>query len=163
MKVVKGTIQKVNVKEPKEGKFGKYAAYGGQVNDTWYNGLCNERNGEIWPLDKNNNKMVEGVEVELLLEEKNGYESVVNKSSTVLATFKDTSSVGIPQQEKTEEPVEERSVVPVSIWLNCLESATRLANGVTITVKDKDEAVETGSLFALRVAQRFYEEALKIK
>lgn len=153
MKIVKGIVDQINVKEPKDGKHGKYAQYGIKINGDWYNGLCNEKNGEVFPVDQNGNKFKEGQEVELLLEEKNGFENIVTKSSKILA-----SGSSAPEQ-KTEE----RSAFPVTVWLNCLDAAVNLANGITITVKtnDEEEVVKTTSQFVLRVADRFFIEALK--
>jgi hypothetical protein len=158
MEIVKGIVEAVNVKEPREGKHGKFAGYGLKVNGEWHNGLCNERNGEVWPVDQNGNKFKEGQEVELLLEEKNGYKNIVTKTSKIIAS-------GSSAQQASPAPVktEERSAFPVTVWLNALDAAVRLANGITITVKtnDEDEVVKTTSQFVLRVADRFFTEALK--
>lgn len=152
MDLVKGIIQKINVKEPKEGKYGKFAGYGVQVNGEWYNGLANEKNGEVWPVDNNGNKMKEGQEVELLLEEKNGYKSIVTKSSMILS-----GGSAAPQQPAHQPPqqavTEHRTAFKPALWVNCLDSAINAAKVAGAEKVDSQQLI--------RVADVFFNEALK--
>lgn len=153
MEVVKGTIQKISVKEPKDGQFGKFAGYGVQVNGEWYNGLANEKNGEVWPVDKNGNKMKEGQEIELLLEEKNGYKNIVTKSTMIISGGQSQAE---PEKKSTEQGQVFNGDVKFksALWVNCLDSAINIANKL-------EEVKNINSKEMIRIANTFYEEALK--
>ena len=72
MEVVKGVVQQISVKEPKEGQYGKWANYGIKVNEKWYNGALNadKKTGLLTLKDKSYNEVCIGMEVQFVLEDK---------------------------------------------------------------------------------------------
>ncbi len=106
MEVIKGKVQQINVKEPRDGQYGKWANYGIKINDAWYNGALNEdkQTGALTLKDKNFNEVKVDMEVEFLLEEKNGYKNITSKSMFILSS----GGTGTPQP--TQQPTETKKV-----------------------------------------------------
>jgi hypothetical protein len=102
MKVVKGKIEQIAVKEPQEGKFSKWAGYGVKVGGAWHNGMCNEdkKTHEVWPVDKNYKKLKEGQEVEFLVEKNDkGYETINKKTVEILSDVTQTQTTNAPREQ----------------------------------------------------------------
>jgi len=154
MNVVKGTVEAVNVKEPKEGKFGKYAAFGVKIGEDWHNGLCNEKNGEVWPWF-GDHKVEKGQQVEMLIEKNNkGYDSINTKQSKVVsgsAPNPAPSPAQQPPQPSTSTKPDSQSF-KAALWVNCLDSAISAAK---LSGKEK---IVTEDI--IRAADIFYKKAL---
>jgi hypothetical protein len=103
MGYVKGKVNRISVKEAKEGQYGKYASYGLEIDGTWHNGLCNEdkQTGAFIIKDKDYAEVKEGSEIEFMTEEKNGYTSINRKTMTVLNKAPQTTSQPQVAQQPT--------------------------------------------------------------
>ncbi|ANS04898.1 hypothetical protein [uncultured Mediterranean phage] len=102
MEVVKGAVQQISVKEARDGQYGKWANYGIKVNDSWFNGNLNadKHTGLLTLKDKNYHEIKEGMEVEFLLIEKDGYKNIDKKSMSILSS----GSATPPQQTTPQQP-----------------------------------------------------------
>lgn len=164
MRIVEGIVEKISIKEPRKIEKGNktftVANVGIKVGDEWINGSLFERNGEIKPADKNKNEIKEGQKVQFLLEKNGEYENINFLQSVIV------ESGGQKPKEDTQNktnPPQKVSSFPVTIWLNCLDSAVRMAKDITVVVKDKDETVTITSKMAIEVADKFFEHAKKIQ
>ena len=112
MRIVKGIVQAVSVKNVEGKKFVKFAV---KIEGTWYNGISFDGKAT----DKNGNEIRDGYMVELHLEKNGDYENIVQKESVILV-----SSGEQPKQTAASTPApQQRTVVQDSIWLTALNAA----------------------------------------
>lgn len=113
MQIIKGVVQQISVKEPREGQHGKFAAYGIKINDAWYNGLCNEdkQTGALTVKCKQHQEVRNGMEVQFIIEESTGkdgkvYVNINQKMFDILS-----SGSGAQQQPVEQQPTQQEKVV----------------------------------------------------
>ena len=118
MRIVKGIVQAVSVKDVEGKKFVKFAV---KIEGTWYNGISFDGKAT----DKNGNEIRDGYMVELHLEENGKYENILQKESVILV-----SSGEQPKQTPASTPApQQRTVVQDSIWLTALNAACVFLSG----------------------------------
>lgn len=159
MEVIKGVVEQISIKDRKTGKYGDFANYGIKVNDSWYNGVANadKKTGEIIVKDKNYNVVKEGMEVEFVLEERNGFSSINSKMFTILS-----SGSSVPEQEQPKATKVKDTYVDkndINVYVGCLQAAAMLAKGTTFQVGDK-EPEKFSTEMAIRMADYLYKKAI---
>lgn len=122
---------------------------------------ADKQTGALTLKDKDYNEVKVGMEVEFLLEEKNGYKNINGKSMKILNSGGAGTQQPIQQQapQPTTTPVKEPqttiSAVDASVRCNVLQSAVMLAKGTTFENGDK------ASELTLIVAESFYKWVTK--
>lgn len=107
MQIIKGVVQQISVKEPRDGEHGKFAGFGIKINDAWHNGLCNEDrdSGAFIVKDKDYQEVKVGQEVEFLVVEKNNYKNIDKKTFKILSSGSGAQQPKVEQQPKQQEEV----------------------------------------------------------
>lgn len=90
MGIYQGVVQRVHVGDPQPPKqegWSKSAKFGIQIADKWHNGFVSEnRDGAFVVTDKDWREVKEGMEVQFMTIEKNGFENIDKKSIHILAS-----------------------------------------------------------------------------
>lgn len=128
----KGVVEGINLKQEREGQYGKFAGYGMKIGDEWFNGIANtvKSLGRVAVVDKNYNEITKGMEVEFMFNTNDkGFHDIDKKTLLIAA-----SGSAAPQPtEQPQTPVEQRSVPQVNndaiIRSNCLVAAVIKAQG----------------------------------
>lgn len=131
MEIAKGKVEAISFKDPKDGKYGRWAGFGLKIAGTWYNGIANEVNGSFNVLDKDKNVIKEGDEVEFVYEMKNNYPNINQKNFTKLGVEVAKPSIeNVPKPEVKDIPAHiEVKTSPgdrvMSMRLECLKLAVQ--------------------------------------
>ena len=112
MELIKGIVEAISVKEPRDGEHGKWAGYGIKVNGAWFNGRvgADKQTGALTVKCKKYQEVRNGMEVQFIIEESEGkdgkvYMNINQKMFDILS-----SGSGVPQQPVEQQPTQQEKV-----------------------------------------------------
>ena len=167
MSYTKGTVEGIALKEVKEGKFGKFANFGLNVNGEWYNGVANEdkKTGTVIVKDSAYVEVKKGQEVEFMWAESQYGKEIDKKTFKVLGQEKPAPVV---EKTVTTTPEPDRhSAITTEFKLTCLSCAIATARDVKLVVKVNEgedvmeNSIKLSSEQMIRLADKYLEWALK--
>jgi len=171
MEIVKGKVEAINIKEPQDGQFGKWANYGIKVNGAWHNGkvTADRLSGKLIVKDKNYAEVTIGMEVEFVVDEsgKDGktYHNINQKMFTIKGTapapqptVQHQGGAVIPPQPVQPTKIE-ASAIDAHIWVECLKAAVMTLDAMA-KYAPVDHPVEINHERAMKLADIYFNKAI---
>jgi len=99
----KGVVDGINLKQEREGQYGKFAGYGIKIGDEWFNGVAStvKSLGRVAVIDKNYNEIKQGMEIEFMYSTNDkGFNDIDKKTLLALSaggTSQPLQSNNVPQ------------------------------------------------------------------
>jgi len=171
MEIVKGKVEAINIKEPQEGQFGKWANYGIKVNGAWHNGkvTADKLSGKLIVKDKNYTEVTVGMEVEFVVDETIGkndgkvYHNINQKMFTIKGSTQQQSAPAPQAPVASPQPLQsnkiEASAIDAHIWTECLKSAVATLDAMAKNAP-VDKPVEISHERVMKLADIYFNKAI---
>jgi hypothetical protein len=159
MSYKKGIVQGVVVREPKEGKFGKFSNYALKIDDVYYNSIASEHNGEIKVQDSTYALIKEGCEVEFMYSTNDkGYHDIDKKTLKVTGGRQEPTKPVSDTAKQQAAPVE-ASAISAHIWVECLKAAVNTLQ-VLVSSSPTDHFEVTPEKI-IQLADKYFNKAIQ--